>query len=301
MNKNIKVFLEYLEGVRNVSSHTLRNYHLDLEAFFSYLGEDVELPKISKHEVRRYLAHLNHSGFARRTVLRRLSALRSFFRYLKKGKVIAHNPMDEVESPKGEKLIPSALSYEQVERLFAQPDTSTLLGFRDRCMMELLYSSALRVSELVALSRRDFDAKGRVLRVLGKGRKERHVPITKSAASYVERYLNHPKRHEEGKPWQQKDAEAVFLNKWGRRLTTRSVDRKFRLYLLQSGMSGHITPHTIRHTIATHWLEKGMDLKMIQMLLGHSSPAATTIYTKVSTRLKREVYEKAHPRAGRGN
>jgi len=156
--------------------------------------------------------------------------------------------------------------------------------------MELFYSSGLRVSELVGLNRTDFDPSNGMLHIRGKGKKERRIPITKNAAKWIGDYLNHPGRI-------QKDEAAIFLNKWGTRLTVRSVDRNFESYLLQSGLAATITPHTIRHTIATHWLEKGMDLKTIQLLLGHSSLATTTIYTQVSTKLKKEVYNKAHPSA----
>jgi integrase/recombinase XerC len=204
--------------------------------------------------------------------------------------------LDEIDSPKLEKKIPSFLSYEQVQRLFEQPDTSHYLGFRDRCIMELFYSSGLRISELVGLDRQNFDQRNLQLRVRGKGKKERIVPITQTAATWLKDYLNHPQRHQDLEDHQaQVDEKAVFLNKWGQRLTARSVDRKFEGYLKTSGLAGKITPHTIRHTIATHWLEKGMDLKTIQILLGHSSLATTTIYTQVSSRLKREVYQKTHP------
>jgi integrase/recombinase XerC len=156
--------------------------------------------------------------------------------------------------------------------------------------MELFYSSGLRLSELVALDRKKFDPKNLLLSVYGKGKKVRQTPITASAAKWIVDYLQHPERKE-------KEPQAIFLNKWGSRLSARSVDRNFAAYLKASGLSDRITPHTIRHTIATHWLEQGMDLKTIQLLLGHSSLATTTIYTHVSPKLKREVYNKTHPRA----
>jgi integrase/recombinase XerC len=156
----------------------------------------------------------------------------------------------------------------------------------------------LRDSELAGLNRCDFDEKNRILQILGKGKKERHIPITQSAAKWISDYLNHPQREVNGKSHRaQQDVGAIFLNKWGSRITVRSVDRNFAKYLKASGLPSSVTPHTIRHTIATHWLEKGMDLKTIQVLLGHSSLGTTMIYTKVSTRLKKEVYDKAHPRA----
>lgn len=287
-------FLEYLKVVKNASEHTVRNYGLDLEAFKVHLAES----EPDKRAIRSYIAALGQAGAKKRTILRRLSSLRSFFKYLSKEKLITSNPMEEIESPKLDKQIPTFLSYDQIERLFAQPDTSGYLGFRDRCILELFYSSGLRVSELVGLNRKDFDPINLRLRILGKGKKERITPITKTAAHWISSYLDHPERYGDGEGhFAQKDEEAIFLNKWGKRLTVRSVDRLFEQYLAASGLAGKVTPHTIRHTIATHWLERGMDLKTIQTLLGHRSLATTTIYTQVSTRLKREVYEKAHPRA----
>ncbi len=301
-------FLHYLHNVKNASEHTVRNYGMDLEVFKNYFENNLLLPTTSKKEltvsqvdkraIRSYLAALSANSNAKRTLLRRLSSLRSFFKYLSKEKIISHNPLDEIESPKLDKTIPIFMTYDQVMHLFDQPDTSTYLGFRDRCIMELFYSSGLRISELIGLSRSDFDIKNLRLKVMGKGKKQRVVPITKTASEWLNRYLDHPERQYDGNEhFAQKDPDAIFLNKWGTRITARSVDRKFEEYLMMSGLAGKITPHTIRHTIATHWLEKGMDLKTIQVLLGHSSLATTTIYTQVSSRLKREAYNKAHPRA----
>ena len=288
-------FLDYLRVVKNASAHTIRNYELDLEAFRLY-AKDISFPQVDKKIVRNYLSHLNMKSMTKRTILRRLSSLRSFFKYLTKENILSQNPLDDIEGLKLDKTIPSPLSYAQVDRLFEQPDTKSYLGFRDRCIMELFYSSGLRISELVGLNRSDFNAENLTLRVQGKGKKERVIPITKSAAEWILRYLSHPERKIEGGQHQAElDEQAIFLNKWGTRLTIRSIDRHFKHYLLTSGLAAKITPHTIRHTIATHWLEKGMDLKTIQTLLGHSSLATTTIYTQVSTRLKKEVYDKTHP------
>lgn len=288
-------FLNYLQAIRNASIHTLRNYGMDL-ADFDAFTQITDIQAIDKKIIRAYLAHLNHKQVTKRTVLRRLSALRSFFKYLLKEGIILQDPLEEIDRPKLEKKIPAPLTQEEVERLFQQPDIKELLGFRDRCIMELFYSSGLRISELTGLDRTDFDFSNLTLRVQGKGKKERVIPITKNAAAWIQSYLNHPERILDGEHHQaEKNHLAIFLNKWGERLTVRSVDRNFKLYLKQSGLAAKATPHTIRHTIATHWLEKGMDLKTIQTLLGHTSLATTTIYTQVSTKLKKEVYEKAHP------
>lgn len=302
LEEAIQEFLHYLHSIKNCSEHTLRNYEIDLNSLKKFLEKEgihiSNLGEFNKRVLREFLAHLNFQNAAKRTLLRKIACLRSFFKYCKRQKKIALNPMEEIDSPKLEKSLPNSLSFEEVDRLFAGPDTTTYLGFRDRCIMELLYSSGLRVSELAALNRCDFDFVSKLLRLKGKGKKERIVPMTESASKWIKEYLDHPERGEDGELHQkQKDKEAVFLNKWGKRITVRSLDRNFSKYLLSSGLSSNVTVHTIRHTIATHWLEKGMDLKTIQVLLGHSSLVTTTIYTKVSGRLKKEAYDKAHPSA----
>jgi len=312
-------FLEHFRVVKNASDHSVRGYATDLNSFKEYLESQLhvgakkdDLPeKIDYHQpyrkserdnllklelidrrmIRGFLARLNMDEKSKRTSARRLSTLRSFFKYSILQKWITINPTEDLEHPKLEKKLPVSLNYDQVTHLFNQPDTETWLGFRDRTIMELFYSSGLRVSELVSLNIEDFDQGSLTIKLKGKGKKERIVPITKNAADWIHKYLAYPDRQFFD------NNSAVFLNKNGTRLTTRSVDRKFDLYLRSSGLAGKITPHTIRHTIATHWLENGMDLKIIQALLGHSSLTTTTIYTQVSTKLKRKVYDEAHPRA----
>jgi integrase/recombinase XerC len=284
--KAVDDFLSHLNLAKGVSEHTLRGYRIDLISCLNFLEGEA----ITKRGVRRYLAHLFEKKASSRTVQRRLSALRSFFKHAIREKWVAENPLEEIESPKKEKKLPVSITYTQVEHLFNQPDTSTLFGFRDRAIMELFYSSGLRLSEVAGLNRRDFDSKNLILNIFGKGKKQRQAPITQTAADWISRYLSHPER-EECEPG------AIFLNKWGKRISSRSIDRNFAKYLRLSGLSERITPHTIRHTIATHWLEHGMDLKTIQLLLGHTSLTTTTIYTHVSSKFKREVYDKTHPRA----
>lgn len=316
-------FLKHLKIIKNASEHTIRNYAIDLNLFKEYLEDFYSVPpnerqkkiqvnnghsegskivfslnEIDRKTIRGFLAWLHTNQQNKRTVARRLSSLRSFFKYLYSQSIISSDPTEDIESLKLDKTIPSPLSYQQVELLLSQPDTSSYLGFRDRAIMELLYSSGLRVSELVSLNKKDFDAQQLIVKLKGKRKKERIVPITKNAAHWIKEYLEKPERLlDTDEHAAQKDAEAIFLNKHGTRLTTRSVDRKFDEYLSRSGLAGHITPHTIRHTIATHWLENGMDLKTIQILLGHSSLSTTTIYTQVSSKLKRKVYDETHPRA----
>ena len=321
-------FLEHLRIIKNASDHTVRNYSIDLNCFKSYLEDFFKLDKhpenrpkkisytepyhansspyddflvlekVDRKVIRGYLALLNVEKQNKRTVARRFSSLRSFFKYALYQKIISTNPAEELDSLKTEKKIPVSLSYEQILHLFDQPDTHRYLEFRDRAIMELFYSSGLRVSELVQLNREDFDPVDLLVKLKGKGKKERIVPITKNAADWIKSYLNNPERYVNIEDHlSEADDRAIFLNKLGTRLTSRSVDRKFNYYLTKSGLAGKVTPHTIRHTIATHWLENGMDLKMIQVLLGHSSLATTTIYTQVSSKLKKKVYDNTHPRA----
>ena len=289
--ETVERFLSYLKLSMGASEHTLRGYETDFRYFLQFCeNEKILLKNITKRLIRQYLSHLCFQKKSNQTVLRRLSSLRSFFKFCMKENLIKENPLEEIENLKKEKKLPVSLTYDQVLILFSKPDLSTYFGFRDRAIMELFYSSGLRLSELVGLNRIDFDSKNLILTIYGKGKKVRKAPITQTAAKWVVDLLNHPERIET-------DKQAIFLNKWGNRLTSRSVDRNFSYYLKQSGLFEKITPHTIRHTIATHWLENGMDLKTIQLLLGHASLSTTTIYTHVSPKLKREVYEKTHPRA----
>jgi integrase/recombinase XerC len=321
-------FLEYLKVVKNCSTHTTRNYAIDLNSFKSFIEKEqlaeypaknlpqkiqhnenysdrlkandvlLQLERIDRKTIRNFLAEINAKKKSRKTLLRRLASLRTFFKYAYSQKIISSNPTEDLETPKLEKKIPITLTYEQIERIFSQPDTQTYLGFRDRTIMELFYSSGLRVSELVNLNRNDFDFENLFIKLKGKGKKERIVPITKNAARWIKEYLNHPARMLEiDGHHPQIDPQAIFLNKLGTRLSPRSVDRNFDRYLTASDLAENATPHTIRHSIATHWLENGMDLKTIQVILGHSSLATTTIYTQVSKTLKKKVYDESHPRA----
>ena len=276
-------FLNFMASVRGVSEHTLRNYEIDLRYFLTESKSEV-----SQNSIRKFLAKMHREGKGKRTIARRLSSIRSYCKYLVKERVLKDNPTSEISTPKVGRPLPKFLDYDQIVQFFSAPDTKNYLGFRDRCIMELLYSSGLRVSELCGLNRSDFDFRERFLKVRGKGKKERIVPLTEVAADWLNRYLNHMER-------KAYDLEAIFLNRWGERLTSRSVDRLFVQYKKKAGIAIPITPHTLRHTIATHLLERGMDLKSIQELLGHTNLATTTIYTSVSTKLKSETYEKCHP------
>ena len=294
-------YLRYLHAVRQASLHTLRNYRIDLTQFVGFLKEytrkeNIAVDDVTKRLIRVFLAKLHEGKLSKKSVARKLSSLRSFYTYLCKQQTISSNPFLEIERVKLDRKLPKVMTYEQVEVFFAQPNIAEYLGLRDRVMMEFFYSSGLRLSELVLLERLDVDVERQCVRVHGKGSRERIVPITKTALTFLHQYLKHPERHLDTKEHRaEKDTKALFLNKWGTRLSARSVDRGFREYLLKSGLVDKITPHIIRHTIATHLLEKGMDVKAIQALLGHRSLATTTIYTQVSSKKKKEVYDAAHP------
>ena len=291
--EEIKSFIHYMDVTKRASAHTLRGYASDLNMFNQFAKDK----KIDKHVIRKYLYNLQTLGASKKTVARHLSAIRSLFRHLHKQKRIEVNPAGEIQAPKLPKPLPKAISYSEIEHLFSMPNTLEILGLRDRAIMELFYSSGLRLSELVTLDKKDLNDCSRSMKVKGKGKKERIIPMTQNALDWVLKYLNDKRRNQMPLSKAPKNEDAIFLNKWGTRLSARSVDRIFKKYLSKSGLVETITPHTIRHTIATHWLEKGMDLKTIQTILGHNSLGTTTIYTKVSPRLKKDVYDRAHPRA----
>lgn len=295
--KAYKEFIEYLKSVRQLSSHTCRSYASDLSDFHANCSQK-KLSEITPLDIKSFLLTLAKKDLSKRSIHRKLSSLRSFFRHAEKKKWVSSSPLELIESPKIEKKVPFALSHSQIERLLTAPDEKNFLGLRDRALLELLYSSALRMSEAVGLNRADLDTSNRTLLIRGKGKKERLVPLTETALKWIKNYLKHPSRFAgEKKILPEQDAQALFLNRHGQRLSERSLDRLFKTYVKKAALPSQTTPHVVRHTIATHWLEAGMDLKTIQLLLGHSNVATTTIYTHVSSKLKREVYDKAHPRA----
>lgn len=297
MEEAIDRFLAYLKTVRGASEHTVRGYATDLALLVTFMLEN-HIDALSKKDIRSFIVAQRDRGTSKRTVARRLSSFRSFFRFCLRQKIMAENPMEGVDSPKLDRPIPTSLSYDQVERFLNLPNVEDYLGLRDKAMLELFYSSGLRVSELAGLNRAHFDEEELLLLVRGKGKKERMVPITENAASWIRRYLGHEERHmQTAAHAAEEDHEAIFLNCFGKRISPRSIDRLFKTYLQKSGLVMNVTPHTIRHTIATHWLEQGMDLKTIQLLLGHASMATTTIYTEVSSSLKKQTVATHHPRA----
>jgi len=289
MEKYLEKFIRYLEIEKNYSPHTVLNYKLDLQAFYKFIaGTDLE--KIDYLTLRKYLAVLKEKNLGNRTVGRRLSSLRSFFKFLTRESFIKTNPMLMLSSPKLDKHLPSFMTEEEVKRLidsaFAK-DKDDLLGLRDRAILEAFYSSGLRISELVGLNREDIDFISGIVKVKGKGKKERIVPIGDTALLAIRKYLEKRKKQD----------EAIFLNNNGRRITSRGVHFVLVKYLKSSGARPGVSAHTFRHSFATHLLNRGADLRTVQELLGHANLSTTQIYTHLTTEKLKSVYDKAHPHA----
>lgn len=291
-------FLQYLRVERNASELTIKSYREDLDALIEYLAElhggETRPGNVGTVELRGYVAALHEAGYAKTTIARRLASLRSFFRFGQREGWTKSNPAKPLRNPRKARALPHFLSSEEIERLLSAPSTEDSLGMRDRAILEVLYSAGLRVSELAGLNSGDLDFSGGTLRVRGKGRRERIAPVGSFAASALKAWLALRRLS----PREKGGLEApVFVNKFGRRLTTRSVGRMLEKHLQTSGLDHRTTPHTLRHSFATHLLDRGADIRSVQELLGHKSLVTTQIYTHVSTAGLRAAYERAHPRA----
>ena len=289
----VEGFLTDLER-RNFSPHTVAAYKRDLARFADFLSEVThdEEPRLASFEsatVRRFVAWMVSSRYARRSVQRNLAALRSLASYLIKRKAIRGNPTLGLTAPKPAKRLPSFLTRGETDLLFSCPAEPTVAELRDRAILELLYGTGIRLSELVSLSLRDVDASGGLVRVTGKGRKQRVVPLGRSAEESITRY-----REALG---ERAPDDPLFLNMQGRRLSGRSVQRIVSRRLAQVSEARSLSPHVLRHTFATHLLNAGADLRAVQELLGHASLSSTQIYTHVTTERLKDAYKKAHPRA----
>ncbi len=244
--------------------------------------------------IRSFLSFLTEREYSKATSARKLATLRSFYKFCLRRGYIQTNPVVTIRTPKQEKRLPKFLDIGQIQKLLTTPDDSTLLGCRDRAMLETLYSTGVRVSELVALNISDLDAEGSQLRVRGKGRKERIAPIGPTAIAAIQRYIEMRSGDPRSATF---DPDAMFVNKHGQRLSTRSVRRKLDKYLSMAGLDPTISPHTLRHTFATHMLNNGADLRSVQELLGHQSLSTTQVYTHVTTAQLKKDYDESHPRA----
>ncbi len=320
-------FLDYLKLERRFSEHTAKCYGADLTQFSDFMrgssdeshsdheplmssghhagpatavatqvdvNIDQMLLSVQTDGIRSYLAFLNERQYSKATVARKLATLRSFYKFLVKRNYISSNPVVVVRTPKQEKKLPRFLEYEEVKRLLNTPPTNTWLGARDRAILETLYSTGIRVSELVALNMDDIDFLGEVIHVRGKGKKERIAPISSTALQIIQHYMEY--RNKRAQTNGNFDNKVLFVNKHGRRLSTRSVRRKMDKYLKIAGLDPAISPHTLRHSFATHMLNNGADLRSVQELLGHQSLSTTQVYTHLTTKKLKDVYDSAHPR-----
>jgi len=288
-------YVNYLEAERNASPYTVRNYTTDLLGFFHFLRDkDIDsLKEVDRHVLRDYLSYLMEKGFVKASIARKLSAIRSFYRYLLREEIISVSPVATTSSPKLDRRLPSFLTQEEVNRLLEAPDLSTLQGLRDCALLELLYASGLRVSELVSLNLEQVNLSTNEIRVWGKGSKERIVLMGQPAARALGTYLTRGRPELLGK----KGTSALFLNRYGGRLIGRRVQRILEKYTNIAGIGRRVYPHMLRHTFATHLLDGGADLRVVQELLGHASLSSTQIYTHVSKSQAKKVYLSAHPMA----
>jgi len=325
MSENILIdeFLNYLRFERHFSPHTAKCYAADLHQFCDFLQGGTEPPPqatgsspafgspatatappsvgvreqliaVQTEDIRRFLGFLAQREYSKSTIARKLATLRSFYKFcIKRGHVQA-NPLASVRTPKQDKRLPKFLEESEVRKLLETPDITTLLGARDRAMLETMYSTGVRVSELVDLNIENIDSEGECLHIHGKGKKERLTPISPTALAWIRRYMEMRRADPRAATFHQ---QALFVNKHGQRLSTRSVRRKLDKYLSICGMDSAISPHTLRHSFATHMLNRGADLRSVQELLGHQSLSTTQIYTHVTTSRMKEAYDQAHPHA----
>ncbi len=294
MDKEISEFLAYLKHERNASPHTISGYQRDLEQLAAYLHEaGIHWNKAGNVVLRGFLATLYEKKRKKSTIGRKLAAIRSFYEFGMRKKWIGENPAKILSTPKQDKNVPSFLSEDEAAGLLELPTGDKPVGLRDKAILEFLYATGIRVSELVGIDLADLHLDERLVRVRGKGKKERLVPFGRKAVGAVEAYLRARPRLLEGVPGEQ----AVFVNYRGGRLTTRSVQRMVRKYIRRTAVSRKISPHSLRHSFATHLLGRGADLRVIQELLGHASLATTQKYTHVDLKQLLTVYKKSHPRS----
>ncbi len=298
MHTEIAQFLRYLDVERNASDLTIKSYREDLIDLADFLVESAGHPivprEVTPRELRGYVSALHDAGYARSSISRKLASLRSFYKFAIRQQMAESNPAQPLRNPRGTRKLPHFLTSEEVGKLLEAPPTADTQGLRDRAILETMYSAGLRVSELVGLNDGDLDLSEGTVHIRGKGRKERIGALGKFAIQAIQRYAE--KRTRSNKEPTGREAP-VFVNRFGGRLTTRSVARMLEKYILESGLDTRTTPHTLRHSFATHLLDRGADIRSVQELLGHKSLVTTQIYTHLSTANLKEVYLRAHPRS----
>lgn len=295
INNILMDYLHYLKVERGLSENTINSYGIDLKLFLEYLREN-EIPsfkQVNKEVIVNYMQSEKNNNKANSSILRSVSSLRKFFQYLAQEKIIEKDPMLLIDTPKKKQYLPQVLTKEEVEKLLRSPNTGQVLGLRDRAMLELMYATGLRISEIINLKLEDLHLTMGTLQTLGKGHKERIVPVGDEAIKWVNRYL------EEARPklLKQKRSNYLFLNFHGNNLTRQGVWKNLKAEVRKAGIQKNITPHTLRHSFATHILENGADLRIVQELLGHADISTTQIYTHLSNKQLADIYNRAHPRA----
>ena len=305
IKQDLEAFLEHLALNENASDHTVRAYESDLSQFITFLAQqtgrkriDLVAADFSHLNIRAFLGDLQKRGNSRSSAARKLAALRTFARYLRREGVLDNDPASLVGTPKRDQRLPAHLGEAEMSKLLDIPDTSNPLGRRDRAILELFYASGLRLSELVGVNVDDVNLSSRIVRVLGKGRKERLVPFNRTAEASIRTWLaDWSSLVKPAAATRKKKSDPLFLNYQGTRLSTRSVDRIVRKYVAQCSTRFGISPHALRHSFATHLLQRGADLRAIQELLGHARLSTTQRYTHVNAAQLLEAYRKAHPKA----
>ena len=335
-NPLIQEFLNYLKFERHFSPHTAKCYSADLAQFCAYLAGESNGAGVTQNtgiaqntgamgsaaavgggsragtavlsttdmkqrllglepdDVRRFLMFLGQQDYSKSTTARKLATLRSFYKFCLRRGYVQTNPLTAIRTPKQEKRLPKFLEIEQVNKLLNTPNDTTMLGARDKAMFEVLYSTGIRVSELVDLNREDIDEQGQCILVRGKGKKQRKAPIGPTALGAIRRFLELRDSDPRSPSF---DQQALFINKHGKRLSTRSVRRKLDKYLAEAGLDPSVSPHTLRHSFATHMLNNGADLRGVQELLGHQSISTTQVYTHLTAARLKSSYDAAHPRS----
>jgi integrase/recombinase XerD len=295
MQRQLESYTNYLVVEKGLSANTLESYKRDLVKFIDFMKKNniIKPEEVNRDALNLFIMELRKKGRATSTISRCMASIRSFFNFLLNEGVIDDNPALDLESPRIEKKLPRVLTTKEVDLLLCQPKPGEQHALRDRAMLELLYASGIRVSELIDLNLSDFNPEVGYLRCRGKGMKERIVPIGSIAINHVNEYLNHCRN----KLLRKNGEVALFVNHHGARLTRQGFWKILKKYARKSNINGEITPHTLRHSFATHLIENGADLRSVQEMLGHSDISTTQIYTQITRRKIREVYDKSHPRA----
>lgn len=296
MNRILDNFIQYLTVEKNYSDYTILNYRKDLEFFLEFLDKEyiASYKDIDYKILRLYLNEMFNKKYSSKTISRNLSSLRTFFKYLSREEIIDFNPMVLISNPKQEKRLPSYLNYKELEDILDIPDTSTVLGLRDASILELLYSTGIRVGELVNIKIKDIDINGNRIKILGKGNKERYVLFGEKCRNLIDRYLK------EARPNLLKmSCDYLYLNTKGTPISIRTTQKMLDSVVKRSSIKFNVSPHTLRHTFATHMLDNGADLNSVGELLGHANLNTTAVYTHVSNERLRNVYLKCHPRANK--